>query len=401
MKTLLHKTWGVLRKLNFTSYAIDRSAHKWIQVQIDKDFAPFINGIQEYDLDKIMEMSKIFSTKDQFLIRVKIINSIPYIFNNESSSIDMPIINYHLKKIMKMQNLPDIDFIYFYGGGPEITGYPPTNFAKNGTEWADKHLWDYGQLPLAPILAGNKTDELINVVLFHDRMTSEENNNYTWSKIVNHVEAGNLYYPWYRKKPILSWTGQISDFKLNNWSNIKNWTDHSKRGKLFEISKNHPDIMRVGITSYGEVERRNISINNFHTSPYRSTINQMSYKYQIVLDGYECTNPGYAWRLLSNCVCLKLESPNYQWFYKGLQSGMHYLPIKEDFSDLVETLYYLKSHDEYAKKIVKQGREWAKKNLLHENLLHYYCSQVLLKYASLQAFKPKLTAKEKNEKHNH
>ncbi|KKL13272.1 hypothetical protein LCGC14_2527410, partial [marine sediment metagenome] len=110
--------------------------------------------------------------------------------------------------------------------------------------------------------------------------------------------------------------------------------------------------------------------------------------------GFTCTNPGYAWRLLSNSVCLKLDSPKRQWFYRGLEPGVHYLPIKEDFSNLVETLQYLIKHDDYAYQIAMQGREWAKKNLVDEELLHYYCSQVLLKYASLQTFKPKLTSEE-------
>ncbi|NGX63716.1 MAG: hypothetical protein KR126chlam6_01129 [Candidatus Anoxychlamydiales bacterium] len=383
--------------INFSLYAIDLSEHEWIREQIAEDFAPFVKGIQENDLDETMEMSKIFSTKDHYLLRVKVINSIPYIFNKNGKLIDVPIITYHLHKIMENQALPDIDFIYFYGGGPEIAGYPPTNFAKNGTGWADKHLWDYGQLPLAPILSGNKTDELINLVLFHDRMTSGGNNHYTWSKVAKEVEETLLKSPWNHKSPMLSWIGQTSDFKLNDWANINSWTDYSKRGKLLSISKNYPDLMNIGITSYGEVQRRNISIRNFYTSPYRSINDQMLYKYQIVLDGFTCTNPGYAWRLLSNCVCLKLDSPKRQWFYKGLQPGVHYLPIKEDFSNLVETLHYLRDHDDYAYQISMQGREWAKKNLVNEELLHYYCSQVLLKYASLQTFQPKLTSEERQE----
>nr|NGX64104.1 hypothetical protein [Candidatus Anoxychlamydiales bacterium] len=59
MKRLLYKTWDILCKFNFTSYAIDYSAHKWIQAQIDKDFAPFINGIQEYDLDEASVLDTI------------------------------------------------------------------------------------------------------------------------------------------------------------------------------------------------------------------------------------------------------------------------------------------------------------------------------------------------------
>ncbi|NGX63680.1 MAG: hypothetical protein KR126chlam6_01093, partial [Candidatus Anoxychlamydiales bacterium] len=198
-----------------------------------------------------------------------------------------------------------------------------------------------------------------------------------------------------------SWIGQISDFKLKDWANISSWTDHSKRGQLFLISKKFPDLMNVDITQFGEVNRRNISVPNFNKSPLLSINAQMLYKYQIVLDGFTCTNPGYAWRLLSNSVCLKLDSHKRQWFYRGLEPGVHYLPIKEDFSNLVETLQYLRKHDDYAYQIAMQGREWAKKNLVDEELLHNYCSQVLLKHASLQAFEPKLTSEERKEVFSH
>jgi len=348
---------------------------EWIRDQIYEDFAPFSNGIYEENLNRTMKSDLKLGSWES-IIRVKIINSVVYQFDQSGKLVNIPAISYHLKKIFEKQDLPDLDFIYFNG---------------TGTELVDRS----GNPALGPVLAGNKTDACTNLILFHDRVTAVYPQPYSWQVAINDVEEAAKNHPWEKKLPLLIWNGAITDIKMDDWKKIQKWSDYSKRGQLYLLSLKHPGLMSVGITHFLEIDGKKIHNKKTHLSPSLSINDQMAYKYQIVLDGVTCTNPGYAWRLLSDCVCLKLDSPNRQWFYRALQPNVHYILIKDDFSNLVDTLEYLKNNDDAAYEIAMNGRKWAKENLVDEAVLLDYCSQVLLTYASLQAFTPELSSQEK------
>lgn len=349
----------------------------WIEKQINTDFSPFLSGISTEQLDATMEWSRHFVENDHVFIRVKVIDGTIYQFDNNENEANCPAVVFHLNKIMSKGKLPNLDFIYFHGAGPKLIN-------------------SLDQPVPGPVLTGNKIDGDSGAILFHDRMTAVYNDKlYSWNKSIDDVNKAIAKTPWNSKQEKLIWYGQISDFKLKDWSYIHSWLDHSKRGQLYRLGQQFPNELKVGITAFHELDIRNISP-NIPQSSIKSIKYHMQNKYQIVLDGYTCSNPSFAWKLLSNCVCLKVDSPIYQWFYKGLTEGIHYLSIKEDFSNLLPTIERLRADDEYALKIANAGREWAKENLVEDSLLVEYCSKVLKKYASLQKFKPSLSNKEKN-----
>ena len=347
----------------------------WIEKQINTDFAPFLSGISTEQLDATMEWSRHFVENDHVFIRVKVIDGTFYQFNNEGSEASCPAITHHLKKILSKHKIPNLEFIYFHGAGPKLVN-------------------SLGQPAPGPVLTGNKIDADSAAILFHDRMTGVTDNHYSWNKSAADVDRAIAKTPWKSKQEKLIWYGQISDFKLDDWSQISSWVDYSKRGQLYKLSQQFPNELEVGITDFANLSRKNIPP-NIPQSSIKSIKYHMQNKYQIVLDGYTCSNPSFAWKLLSNCVCLKVNSPKYQWFYKGLTEGIHYLSIKEDFSDLIPTIERLRADDDYALKIANAGREWAKNNLVEDSLLIDYCAQVLKTYASIQNFKPSLSKEEK------
>ena len=107
-------------------------------------------------------------------------------------------------------------------------------------------------------------------------------------------------------------------------------------------------------------------------------------KYLPVLDGHMCTYPGFQWRLLSGSVCLKQESDQTQWFYYALKPFVHYIPIKNDMSDLLEKVAWARAHDAEARAIGEAGKAFALENLMQEDV-YYYLHLALTKYAKLQA----------------
>ena len=112
-------------------------------------------------------------------------------------------------------------------------------------------------------------------------------------------------------------------------------------------------------------------------------INHLEYKYLVDVDGNSCSFERYFWVLLSNSLVLKQITPNIQWYYSALNPYEHFVPVKEDLSDLLEKYEWALSHDLEAKKIAQNATEFAKENLSTEDVfLYMHC--LLKEYARLQ-----------------
>tara|TARA_B110000285_G_C14615769_1_gene376894 strand:- start:64 stop:231 length:168 start_codon:yes stop_codon:yes gene_type:complete len=55
--------------------------------------------------------------------------------------------------------------------------------------------------------------------------------------------------------------------------------------------------------------------------------------------------------MLSGSVALKVDSDFGQWFYGAIKPYKHYVPVKNDLSDLVEQVEWLKQNDDKAREI--------------------------------------------------
>ena len=60
--------------------------------------------------------------------------------------------------------------------------------------------------------------------------------------------------------------------------------------------------------------------------------------------------------MYSNSVLMMVDTAKYQWFYDRLIPWVHYVPLKRDLSDLYAKISWLRTHDDKAKWISKQGR---------------------------------------------
>ena len=92
--------------------------------------------------------------------------------------------------------------------------------------------------------------------------------------------------------------------------------------------------------------------------PFLPMLSHAKYKFLIDVDGY-----ANAWSLLEkfllgSCV-LKIASRYEQWFYSELAAWTHYVPVKEDLSDLVERLDWCLTHDREAEQIAQAGQLFA------------------------------------------
>ena len=96
------------------------------------------------------------------------------------------------------------------------------------------------------------------------------------------------------------------------------------------------------------------------------------FKYIINIDGEV-----NAWRLAAelsyNSVILIVDSQyNYKsWFYKYLIPYIHYIPIKNDLSNLLEEITKLIDDDVYAENIANNSVKFYEKYLTKEGILKY------------------------------
>ncbi|XP_063160749.1 protein O-glucosyltransferase 2 isoform X2 [Candoia aspera] len=177
--------------------------------------------------------------------------------------------------------------------------------------------------------------------------------------------------PWEEKNTTAIWRGRDS---------------RKERLELVKMSRRFPEIIDAAFTNffffkhdeslYGPIVKH-ISFFDF-----------FKYKYQINIDG---TVAAYRlpYLLAGNSLVLKQDSIYYEHFYNELQPWKHYVPFKNDLSDLMEKLQWAKDHDEEAKNIAKAGQEFARNNLMGDRIFCYYF-QLFQEYAKLQVSDPKV-----------
>ncbi|GFS01941.1 protein O-glucosyltransferase 1 [Elysia marginata] len=77
-----------------------------------------------------------------------------------------------------------------------------------------------------------------------------------------------------------------------------------------------------------------------------------------------------------------------EFFYPALKPWVHYVPVKQDLSDVRELLQFAKESPEVMEKIAKRGEKFITDHLRMEDVLCYW-RKLLHEYAKLQKFTPK------------
>ena len=77
---------------------------------------------------------------------------------------------------------------------------------------------------------------------------------------------------------------------------------------------------------------------------------------------------GLKWALLSNSVPLTGPPTATSWAMEALLvPWIHYVPVKEDLSDVEEKVAWIVEHDEEAQYIAKRGSLWIQDLLFHKD----------------------------------
>ena len=91
---------------------------------------------------------------------------------------------------------------------------------------------------------------------------------------------------------------------------------------------------------------------------FMSIKDQLDYKFIFCLEG-KCISTNLYWAMSSNSVCV-MPKPKYEsWFMEGkLKDGVHYIKVKDDFSDAEEKIEFYKNKNDKCIEIIDNANKF-------------------------------------------
>lgn len=162
---------------------------------------------------------------------------------------------------------------------------------------------------------------------------------------------------------------------------------HKARLNLIKLAQKNPTKFNVSITNFFFFrDEMHEYIDNSTKSSYIPFLDFFHHRFQLNIDGTVAAYR-FPFLLAGNSLVMKQESPYYEFFYKQLQSGVHYLSTKKDLSDLTESLSTLidsnsPENTQQMKEMIWNARKFVLSHLLPEHIYCYYYN-VITRYALL------------------
>lgn len=337
----------------------------WMTEQIAEDFKEFTElGISKKQVDRTFaQIRKVLP--HPFIVRYRVIEKQLYRYfpENEPITLQDNSTEKALKALIHCGKFRNLDFIFSYLDGMPITGMP-----------SNYHVTE-DKLNQAPVLFSAKAKDIPYVVLIPDwRSTSK-----WWSSNIKNIRLISQNLSWDEKKNHALWRGSLTK---------------QIRLKLCQIASEHPEYLNAKINVKVDDQELQNDLEKQGLFGERVSWNEfLTYKYLPTVDGVCCAAPALQWRLFSHSVALKQESEEIQWFYRALVPYSHYIPVKNDLSDLIEKIQWAKTHDSLCKEMADRAFEFTRDNLMMEDVFLYFYL-VLKQYESIQTIDAKQLKKE-------
>ena len=112
---------------------------------------------------------------------------------------------------------------------------------------------------------------------------------------------------------------------------------------------------------------------------FMSIKDQLDYKFIFCIEG-KCISTNLYWTMSSNSICV-MPKPKYEsWFMEGkLKDEVHYIQVKDDFSDAEEKIEFYKHKNDKcleiidnANKFVEQFKDKKRERLIQLLILKQY-----------------------------
>ena len=172
------------------------------------------------------------------------------------------------------------------------------------------------------------------------------------------------------------------------YCNLYKWFRSVHRGIPFSQKKNKIifGCRKDRGSKYNFVERRDIEINQrsyfysdfcdkknmvYEEDGWITEYDMINYKYILNIDGNASTWDATAWKMNSGSVIFKVDAPWVQWFYPEYVPYIHYIPIKDDMSDLQEKYQWCEAHPIECEQMVENSKQLFQKVYKMSNIIKY------------------------------
>lgn len=183
---------------------------------------------------------------------------------------------------------------------------------------------------------------------------------------------------WNRKRPTVFFRGSDSGiYDVSMWRSCP-------RPALVTLSLQNPDFInaRFSLVLHHK-EWENFALSQGMIGDYIPLIKHHHYKYLIDVDGNCASNPRNQLIMFSESVIFKVNSDSKSWYYPCIRPYEHFIPIREDLSDLISQLEWAKTHDQECRAIASNAFELAKQLFTHDTI-DLYIYRLLEAYSEKQ-----------------
>ena len=119
-------------------------------------------------------------------------------------------------------------------------------------------------------------------------------------------------------------------------------------------------VERLGESSVHDVGLSSAGKTGLPVKPSLTHAEQLAYRYILSIEGIDVAT-NLKWIMSSNSIAVSPPMKFETWFMEGqLQPGVHYIGVRDDFSDLDEKLAYYEAHPEKAHDILQNAHAWVR-----------------------------------------
>lgn len=205
-----------------------------------------------------------------------------------------------------------------------------------------------------PVFTFAKKAQTKQLILFPDTYALAQ-----WKKIWRECAEASARFSWKEKIERLFWQGEANDgsYAPKQWSRLP-------RGRLVLRASQSPDLIEAGFIDMPLFCTKATFDEILHAvGPLKKQLHMRDYfqfKYLFSIEG-----PSLDWvntftLLLSNSLLIKQENAFVQWYSGALKPWVHYVPVREDLSDLEQQVVWARGNDAQARQIAEAGSAFAK-----------------------------------------
>ncbi|XP_043928873.1 protein O-glucosyltransferase 1 [Protopterus annectens] len=158
-----------------------------------------------------------------------------------------------------------------------------------------------------------------------------------------------------------------------------------ERDPLILLSRDNPDLVDA---EYTKNQAWRSEKDTLGRTPAKEVhlIDHCQYKYLFNFRGVAAS---FRFKHLFLCGSLVFHVGNewLEFFYTQLKPWVHYIPIKQDLSDVSDLLQFVRENDDIAKDIAERGRQFILDHLTMEDVSCYW-ETLLNEYSKLLTYKP-------------